>query len=225
MTRLPIDADYERPIHARYLDPVELVWLAACERLGITLRRDPSIFSRTDGSGMLWLGPRSDLDPDDSLCQMLLHELCHWVTNGVDTFHERDWGCPLDDLHDLRELSCLRVQAWLADQHGLRAMLGPTGLYRQYFDRIPADALEPLDDSELEADVAALAREAVARTRQPPFHPHLHDALAATAKMAQIVAPFLNSYATEVEGDTLPSLWDLTRRSPEPQILPGDERT
>jgi hypothetical protein len=198
---------YERPILSRYLDPLELVWLATARRLGLTVRRDPAIFSRTDGSGMLWLGPRDDLDADDTVCQMLFHELCHWITNGVDSFRAEDWGFPLDDADDPREFGCLRLQAWLAERHGLRGMLGPTGTFRQYYDRIPADVLEPLDDSPWEAEVVAIARRAVATAQQPPFAPAVDEALAATAALKQVVRPFLADYATELDDDPLPSLW------------------
>src|SRR5690606_35529206 len=147
----------------------ELVWLATARRLGLTIRRDPSIFSHTDGSGTLGLGPRDALDPDDTLAQMLLHELCHWITNGVETFGQEDWGFPLGDEPDPREHACLRLQAWLADTVGLRDMLGPTGLYRQYFDRIPADPLAPLDDSAWEQEVVRLAAAAIGRARAAPW--------------------------------------------------------
>ena len=198
---------YERPILSRYLDPVELVWLATARRLGLTVRRDPAIFSRTDGSGMLWLGPRDDLDADDTVAQMLLHEICHWVTNGVRTFHEEDWGFPLDDADDPREFACLRVQAALADRHGLRGMFGPTGKYRAYFDRIPSDPFVPLDASEEESEIVRIARDVWPRVDAAPFAPHLDHALATTAAIRACVAPFLADYATEVEGDPLPSLW------------------
>lgn len=201
---------YERPIESRYLDPLELVWLSTAKRLGLTLRRDPSIFSRTDGSGMLWLGPRDDLDPDDTLCQMLFHELCHWITNGVESFSDEDWGFPLTDADDPREFACLRLQAHLADQHGLRGMLGPTGQYRAYFDRIPADPLAPMDDPPHDVDEAVvrdIAVAAIATASRPPFSPLLDQALAATAAMRSVVRPFLDTYATELDDDALPSLW------------------
>lgn len=197
---------YERPVHARYLDPVEVVWIATLHRLGMTLRRDPSIFSRTDGSGMLWLGPREDLDADDTVAQMILHELCHWITNGVDSFSIPDWGFH-DDTDDPREYACLRLQAWLADRHGLRGMFGPTGQYREYFDRIGADPLTPFDDSVWEADIHRLALQAIATAQGAPFHPVLDEAFAATAAIRQVVRPFLTGVTSEVEGDTLPSLW------------------
>lgn len=206
---MPFDFDptWQRPVRSRYLDPLELVWLATARRLGITIRRDPAIFSMTDGSGRLWLGPREDLDADDTLAQQVYHELCHWITNGLDTFHERDWGFPVDDVLDLREFACLRLQAWLAETHGLRAMFGPTGIFRQYYDRLPADPFAPLDDSPEDAVVVALALEARDRAEGPPWVGPLHQALAATAALRGVVHPFLRDYATELEQDELPSLW------------------
>ncbi len=201
------DYDYERPIRARYVDPLDLVWLATARRLGLHVRRDPTIFSRTDGTGLLALGPRSDLDPDDSLTQMILHELCHWITNGLGSFHERDWGFALDDDIDPREHSCLRLQAWLADGVGLRRMLGPTGVFRQYYDRIPADPLEPLDDSAWEAGVVVGAREAIARAQGEPWAGPLGEAMRATAAITGVVRPFLGDYATEFPDDALTSIY------------------
>ena len=199
--------DYERPILSRYLDPLELVWLSTAKRLGLDIRRDPEIFSRTDGSGMLWLGPRHDLDEDDTVCQMLLHEICHWITNGVDSVRHQDWGFPLDDADDPREFACLRLQAWISEQYGLRGMLGPTGQYREYYDALPADVLQPLDDSPWEATIVRLAGEAIARAQAAPFSPTLQEAMAATAALRHLVTPFLDTYATEIEDDSLPSLW------------------
>jgi len=198
---------YERPILSRYLDPLELLWLATARRLGFTVRRDPAIFSRTDGSGMLWLGPRADLDPDDTVSQMLFHEICHWATNGVETFHEEDWGFPLEEYDDPREFASLRLQAWWADRYGLRGMFGPTGKYRQYFDRLGADPLAPLDASPEEAEIVAIAHVALATAQRPPFAPTVDAALQATAALKGIVAPFLADYMTELDGDALPSLW------------------
>lgn len=198
---------YERPILSRYLDPVEVLWLATARRLGFTVRRDPAIFSRTDGSGMLWLGPRETLDPDDTVSQMLFHEICHWATNGVETFALEDWGFPLEEYDDPREFASLRLQAWWADRYGLRGMFGPTGKYRQYFDRIGPDPLAPLDASDLEREIVAIAATAIATAQRAPFAPTVDEALAATAAIRALVAPFLGDYHTELDADPLPSLW------------------
>ena len=201
------DDAYERPIHARYLDPCELIWLATAKRLGLHIRRSPLVFSATDGTGRLQLSTRSALDPDDCLAQMLLHEICHWVTNGEPTFHERDWGFALDGPVDPREHAGLRLQAWLADQAGLRVMFGPTGSFRQYYDRIPADPLQPIDESVWEARVVADAARAIERVQAPPWQPHVLDAMAATAQLRETVSPFMNDYQSLEEDDELPSLW------------------
>ena len=54
--------DYERPIRSRYVDPVDLVWFSTARRLGLTIRRNGTIFSATDGTGLMELGPRATLD-------------------------------------------------------------------------------------------------------------------------------------------------------------------
>jgi len=202
------DKHYERPILSRYLDPCEVMWLATARRLGLHIRRSPLVFSATDGSGLLQLSTRDDLDADDCLAQMLLHEICHWCTNGEETHVERDWGFDLDGPTDPREHSALRLQAWLADQVGMRSWFGPTGIYRQYYDRIPADPLLPMDDSEWDETVTRVAAEAVDRIQSPPWHPHVLEAMRATSRLRALVRPFLPDYASEIEDDPLPSIWE-----------------
>jgi len=201
------EKNYERPIAARYVDPCELVWLSTAQRLGLHIRRSPLVFSATDGSGRLQLSTRDDLDPDDCLAQMLLHEICHWCTNGVETYGERDWGFDLDGPTDPREHAALRLQAWLADQVELRTMFGPTGVYRQYYNRIPSDPTQPIDDSEWEAVVCQAANLAIERIQQDPWHPHVIEAMHTTARLREIVGPYVNDYSSEHEEDSLPSLW------------------
>jgi hypothetical protein len=202
------DPAYERPVLSRYVDPVEVIWLSTARRLGITLRRDPTVFSMTDGSGTLWLSTREHLDADDCLAQMIFHEFCHWVTNGRDVVTERDWGFPLYDEEDVREHGCLRLQAWWAARHGLRDMMGPTGQYRQYYDQLPQDPLAALDDSPWDAAVRVCARQAVDRAATDPWWAPIDAALAATRAARDLLAPFLTDYQSEFEGDRLPLLWE-----------------
>lgn len=202
-----MDETYERPIHSRYVDPYELIWLSAAERLGLHIRRNPDVYSMTDGEGLLALAPRSDLDPDDTLPQQVLHEVCHWMVAGRDADRERDWGYELDvPLNDPREYACLRLQRWLAGAHGLQGVLANTGLYRPYYDAL-VDPTRALDDSPAEAEAMRLFEAARVLVREEPWWSTLQDALDATAQIKAIVAPFLEVYATEVEGDALPSLW------------------
>lgn len=191
---------------SRYTDPLELVWYATANRLGLTIRRNPHVFSMTDGTGLLELGPRESLDADDTAAQQIFHEICHWITNGVESYHERDWGFPVSDEDDWREFSCLRVQAWLAERHGLRGMFGPTGVYRQYYDRLPADPFEPFDGED-EGRICAHARLCADRALGEPWRGPLGDALDATARFKALIAEFLPSHQTDVAADPLPSLW------------------
>lgn len=198
---------YERPILSRYLDPIEVVWYATAKRLGLHIRRDPSIFSRTDGTGLLALGPLNTLDPDDCTAQMIFHEICHWITNGLESFHLRDWGFPLDSNTDWREHAGLRLQAHLAGQYGLRQVLAPTSGYREYYDSLPQDILLPLEGRPEEDKIVALTAEVLERAKQAPWAAPLHAALLATAQMRATLQDFIPDYATDQAEDTLPSLW------------------
>lgn len=161
-------------------DPLTVVWVATAARLGLTIRRSPDVFASTDGEGTLTLGAPESLDPDDHLAQLVLHECCHWIVAGADAVHHIDWGFPpMEGLH-WHEYPTLRLQAWLADRHDLRALLAPTTLGRAYWDRLD-DPLRPLDDSPEEARIIDLTRTVVARSRQRPWQPALDRALAATA--------------------------------------------
>lgn len=182
--------------------------MATAKKLGLSpIRRNPAVFSMTDGTGLLELAPKDDLDPDDNAGQQIFHELCHWVVNGAETFTERDWGFPLTDEYDWRELACLRLQAGLAERYGLRDMFGPTGIFREYYDNLPADVLQPLDNSEREALACARARQALIDAERPPWNRAITDALAATAQLRATLQGFISDYQSDVADDTLPCLW------------------
>ena len=200
-------SEYVRPIVSRYLDPVDVVWFATAKRFGLTIRRNPAIFSATDGSGLLELGPRESLDPDDSAAQMILHEFCHWITNGEATFHERDWGFALDAELDWREHASLRLQAALNDAHGLRNVLAPTSSFRGYYDAIPANPFGAVEGWPFEEKVVPLAQVAFARAALPPFAAPLRAALVATSQIRAAISTLLDNYATDIADDSLPSLW------------------
>ena len=201
------DPAYERPVATRYVDPLEVVWLSTATRLGLTVRRDPEVFSMTDGQGMLWFSTREHLDEDDNLGQMLFHEICHWVTNGIETFAERDWGFPLYDGTCPLEHAALRLQAWWSGRHGLRGWMGPTGAYRQYYEQIPDDALQPIDDTPWEAAVREAASRAVETAHHPRVWQPVERALAATAQLRALTEPFAEDYRSEHPEDGLPLHW------------------
>ena len=205
---MQIDYDFQRPVTRRYRDPLDVVWLTTARRLGLTVRRNPHVHAASDGHGLLEISTPGGFDADDCLAQMIFHEVCHWIANGAETLHERDWGFPLEDLDDWRELSGLRVQAALAERYGLRELFASTaGLFRQYYDLLPTDPMAPIDDTELEARVVALAEEGLANAEGAPWAPHLQRALEATRSILLVVEPFLADFESDIEDD-LPSLWE-----------------
>lgn len=180
-----------RPVHARYIDPLTHIWLSAVEQLGLRVGRDERGYATTDGNGRLTVAPDRDLDADDCLAQILLHELCHALVQGEQSFGQPDWGLENDadqaqyQGDTVREQACLRVQAALLRPHGLRRLLGPTTDFRAYYDALPADPLAP-PDGPVGREVTwalSLARDAMARAARPPFRRPLYMALRATAEL------------------------------------------
>jgi hypothetical protein len=170
----------------RYLDPLDQIWLATARRIGLSVERGDDVYASTDGRRTLRIGSAPTLDPDDSLAQMIFHELCHSLVEGPDSFAQPDWGLDNTGARDeLREHACLRLQAHLAGRVGLRGFLAPTTEYRAYWDGLPGDPFSPRRDPSVVAAVFGAQR-----AEKPPWAPHLMAALAATAEIAARAASF-----------------------------------
>jgi hypothetical protein len=176
----------ERVVHHRYSDPLDEVWRAAAGRLFITVERSDEVFASWNGRDTLTLSAPAGFDPDDSIAQLVLHELSHALVQGAVDWGKPDWGLENTDTRDLAaEHAAQRVQAALARPHGLRWFFAPTTKWRDYFDALPDDPLTgPSSDP-----AVALATLAYARSRRPPWSDALDDALTATALIARAVAP------------------------------------
>ena len=78
------------PTH-RYQDPLALVWIDCAARVGYRVARTTEAYASTDGRRNLLIGEDATLDADDSLAQMILHELCHHLDYELyklpETFH------------------------------------------------------------------------------------------------------------------------------------------
>lgn len=175
-----------REITHRYIDPLAQVWLGAARRIGLRIARTPDAYASTDGRGTLAIATDDALDPDDSLAQMIFHELCHSLVEGEDSFSSPDWG--MDNTgpdHDWREHACLRVQWLLTGRHGLRTLFAPTTEFRAFWDQLSGDVLADRTDPSVQGAIAAIRRAA-----QPPWAPALEEALAATARIAGDAAKF-----------------------------------
>jgi hypothetical protein len=174
-----------RAVTHRYEDALDRIWLTAAERVGLRVVRSDDVYASTDGRGVLTIGGGHTLDADDCLAQMIFHELCHSVVQGPESLEQPDWGLDNEgDRHLHREHACLRLQAHLAGHHGLRLVFAPTTEHRVFYDTIFERPLDGDDES------VVLAKTAASRARRWPWAPHLEDALAASAAIGEVVAPF-----------------------------------
>jgi hypothetical protein len=148
----------------------------------MSIVRSGEVYAAWDGVGTLALGRTEDLDVDDCLAQMLLHEICHALVMGEGAEGRVDWGLPAEG-DDVQERATQRLQAALADQYDVRFLFGVTTDHRGYWDALPAD---PLADS---GDLTVvLARAALERLDAGPWSAPVRDALNATATIAAAVA-------------------------------------
>jgi hypothetical protein len=201
------------PTH-RYSDPLDRIWLSAAAAIGLSVQRTRDAYASTPGDGTLLFGDRSHLDPDDSLAQMVLHELCHSLIEGEAAFARLDWGLDNETDRDVpREQACLRLQAALAGAHGLRRFLAPTTDFRAFYDALPEDPFQPRWDPT--TSLAILGRR---RADKGPWAPHLGRALAATRTVVDAAAS-----AGAAPPGAPPDLVDLIDAAPprHPSGLPG----
>ena len=171
-----------RKITQHYEDPASLVWRHAAERMGMRVVRSAEVNASWDGAGTLTVGTPDTLDPDDCLPQMILHETCHALCDGPESLGKLDWGLSNEPDAKVHEHACLRLQAALADQHGMRAFFAATPVFRAYYDALPPSPLAECDDP-----AVTLARAGWERAQHGPWAEPLADALRRTAHLADAV--------------------------------------
>lgn len=190
-----------REVRQRYVDPLAQIWLSAAQRIGLRIVRTPDAYAASDGRGTLAIGDDAALDADDSLAQMIFHELCHSLVEGEGSFTRPDWG--MDNTgpdHDWREHACLRLQWVLAGRHGLRRVFAPTTEFRAFWDTLSGDVLANRQDPSVIAAIAGLNR-----VIDKPWAPALEEALAASAHIAAVVAPYASGDALWVGVQPVPA--------------------
>jgi hypothetical protein len=161
---------------------IDRVWRDAASRCGFRVERGDAAYASTDGRGTILVGSPETLDDDDSLCQLVLHELCHALVQGEQSWTQVDWGlCNTDDRDDVNEAACLRLQAHLATAHGLRRELCPTTSWRTYYQTLPPDPLDPADLTE--QPPCERARSGAALAERRGLASVIYEALAATAAL------------------------------------------
>lgn len=172
-----------REVRHRYDDPLDLIWLGCARACGIEVVRSSEVYASWDGRSTLTLSTPEHFDADDSLAQLIFHELCHGLVAGPRGVRMVDWGMEnVDDRDLLQEHACHRLQAALADRHGLRAFFAVTTDHRAYWDTLPVDPLGPGDDPAI-----PLARDAYERALHGPWAKPIEEALARTAAIASLV--------------------------------------
>ncbi|MDF9391765.1 MULTISPECIES: YkgJ family cysteine cluster protein [Methylococcus] len=205
-----------RPHHS-YQDPLARIWIACAENIGFRVARSPEVYASTDGRGTILIGTDDLLDPDDSLAQMIFHELCHALVEGEAGEAQVDWGLDnTSNRHLWREQACLRLQAYLADGVGLGDFFAPTTDFRvKFWPNLGDDPMTaPPDQGGRREPSCVAARLAVWRASQPRWAPHLQAALAATAAIARVVPRHITS-----DDGQLPSLWATV--TPPPPMHPA----
>lgn len=176
-----------RKIKRQYTDALDVVWTTAASRLGFQVIRSNEVFASSDGKGTITLSTQGEFDADDSLAQLIFHELCHAIVEGPESLHKRDWGLKNTDESDLiREHACHRVQAALSQQFGLREFFGVTTEWRSYYDSLPVDPLQISSDP-----ASQIAAKAMERFIESSWRSEIEQALTATAMIAGVVKEFV----------------------------------
>jgi Fe-S-cluster containining protein len=176
---------------------IEPIWIAAARELDLRVERTLDAYACSDGAGRILIGRDELLDADDSVAQLIFHELCHALCEGPERSTLPDWGLDNSGAGDVaREHACLRVQVQLASPHGLRALMAPTTEHRAYHDRLPVDPLRAAEvatagvsdaaaaddqDRACQARSIALARGAIERAQGSRWGEVIDRALALTA--------------------------------------------
>ena len=152
----------------------------------MTVRRSSEVFASWDGEGELRIGRQEDLDPDDCLAQMILHEVCHRLVCDPSKRSEVDWGLDSASSNDMVfELATMRLQAALTRPHGLHRVLAVTTQWRSIYDTLPVDPLSGSDGAEVR-----LARRGWERAQEHEVKVHLQAALRATTRIIAVTKPF-----------------------------------
>lgn len=179
-----------RPILHQYADPLSIIWLACAKQVGYRVVRTAEAYASTDGKRTLLIAEDAMLDADDSLAQMILHELCHALVEGEQGEQQVDWGLDNTSSRDIwREHACLRLQAYLAGSVGMRDFFAPTTDFRvKFWNQLPADPLmaDASQGGRREPSCVA-ARIGAWRASMPRWQLPLQAALSASATIASAV--------------------------------------
>jgi hypothetical protein len=176
----------ERNFGRPYRDPVDELWSQTAHRLGMRVVRSADVFASWDGVEVLTISTPAHFDPDDSLAQMIFHEICHALIEGPAGRRQVDWGLDnIDDRHLVNEYACHRLQAALSGPWGLRTLMAPTTEHRPYYEALPPNPLSPGSDPAI-----AMAQAAWPAATSGPWSGPIREALSGTADIAAVLRRF-----------------------------------
>lgn len=136
-------------------------WVDLAASLGFSVVREAGAYVTYDGAGTVGVAPYSDLDPDDCLAQIILHELCHFAVEGTWSRSAPDWGLDNTTERDVpQEHAALVAQLLVLAPHDLERALAPTTDFRAWYDGVLAPLgatvrTSPHDGAAVAATVAA----------------------------------------------------------------------
>lgn len=153
------------------------IWISAAAQLGIEVVRGGDSYVHFDGA-RLHIATDEHLDADDTVAQLIFHELCHALVQGPANRHLPDWGLDQTSGRDeVKELGALRLQAHFSRFYGLRKVFFPTTVWRAFFEALPLDALRPPGEESCE-----LARKAALWSAKEPWQSAIRGGLEASAR-------------------------------------------
>jgi hypothetical protein len=177
---MPRSYSYNRAVALAELDTV---WIECAHALDLPVARGGQAYVHFDGA-TLHVADGAHLDADDSLAQLILHEICHALVQGPGRRHLADWGLdntggPDTSADEVRERAAVRLQAHLATAFGLRELFFPTTVVRPFYEGLSA---HPLDEPDGDGSVA-LARAAATRAGHAPYRGAISTALRRSAEL------------------------------------------
>jgi hypothetical protein len=123
--------------HAYRLRTLDADWVEVISKFGFQIVRNADGWVTYDGRGTIAVVPNSELDTDDTLAQILLHELLHHFVEGPNSYNLPDWGLDnTSEQHVVKEHANLHLQAAVLDLFGLRDILVPTTTFRTYYEQL-----------------------------------------------------------------------------------------
>lgn len=157
-------------------------WLALLTAFdGRIERRDDCFVAWLADTRTLVVGTDRELDADDTLAQIVLHELCHFLCEGLTSDREDDWGLNNMTDDDLpNEYAALRLQAKLLETPVLRTYLQPTTDHRWFFEALGANPLHDAVHPDTDARSRTIAQRGWDTLQRWPLASLLHEELAHT---------------------------------------------